>query len=74
VPIATLPAPGALARLTTAADAHPNGERILLRTYTAAWELVRPGARSLADVFRAAPVEVTGAPQLQGEGITYTND
>ena len=74
VPIVVLPAPGPLARLTTAADAHPNGDRVLLRTYTAAWELVRPGARSLEDVFRAKPVEVTGAPQLQSEGIAYAPD
>src|SRR4051812_24385432 len=29
VPIAVLPAPAALARLTTAADAHPSGERVI---------------------------------------------
>ncbi len=73
-PIVVLPAPGALARLATGADAHPDGERVLLRTYTAAWEFVRPGASSLADVFRAKPVEVTGAPQLQSEGIAYAPD
>lgn|GEM_PF-762270 len=74
VPVVVLPTPGALARLATGADAHPDGDRVLLRTYTGAWELVRPGARSLADVFRAPPVEVTGAPQLQSEGIAYTRD
>jgi hypothetical protein len=74
VPIVMLPAPGAFARLATAADVHPNGDRVLLRTYTAAWELVRTGARSLEDVFRAQPVAVTGAPQLQSEGIAYTAD
>ncbi|MBY0274106.1 hypothetical protein K2Z84_02100 [Candidatus Binatia bacterium] len=74
VPIVTLPAPGALARFTTAADAHPDGERLLLRTYTSAWELVRRGARSLEEVFRAPPVEVTAPAQRQGEGIAYTSD
>ncbi len=74
VPIVVLPAPGALARLATAVDVHPKGDRVLLRTYTSAWELVRPGARSLEDVFRAPPVEVTGAPQLQSEGIAYAPD
>lgn len=74
VPIATLPAPAALARLTTAADAHPGGERVILRTYAGVWELRRPGARSLEEVFAAAPVEVTGAAQLQSEGIAYTSD
>lgn len=74
VPIVTLPAPGAFARFTTGADAHPDGDRVLLRTYTSAWELVRPGARSLEEVFRALPVEVTAAAQRQGEGIAYTAD
>lgn len=74
VPVATLPAPAALARLTTAADAHPDGDRVLLRTYAGVWELRRPGAKSLAAVFGAKPVEVTGAPQLQSEAIAYAPD
>jgi len=74
VPVATLPAPAALARLTTAADAHPDGDRVLLRTYTGVWELRRPGAKSLAEVFGATPVEVTSAPQLQSEAIAYAPD
>jgi hypothetical protein len=74
VRITVLPAPAALARLTTAADAHPGGERILLRTYAGVWELRRPGARSLEEVFDAAPVAVTNAPQLQSEGVAYTVD
>ena len=74
VPVVLLSAPAALGRLTTAADAHPSGDRVLLRTYTGAWEFVRPGARSLDEVLRAKPVEVTGAPQLQSEGIAYTRD
>lgn len=74
VPVATLPAPDALARLTTAADAHPGGERVLLRTYAGVWELRRRGAASLEEVFTAPPVAVTGAPQLQSEGIAYERD
>jgi hypothetical protein len=74
VPVATLPAPAALARLTTAADAHPAGERVILRTYAGVWELRRPGAKSLEEVFSATPVEVTGAPQLQSEAVTYASD
>lgn len=73
-PVVVLPAVGTLARLTTGADAHRDGDRVLLRTYTGAWELVRPGARSLAEVLRAKPVEVMAAPQLQSEGIAYTHD
>jgi hypothetical protein len=71
VRVATLLAPSPLARLSTGADAHPSGERIVVRTYGGAWELRRPGARSLEEVLAAPPVEVTGAPQLQSEGIAY---
>jgi len=74
VPVTTLPAPATLARLTTAGSAHPSGERVLLRTYASVWELRRPGARSLEEVFAAQPVEVTSATQIQGEGVTYTAD
>lgn len=74
VPIVTLPAPAVLARLTTAADAHPGGERVLLRTYTEVWELRRPGARSLEEVLTAKPVVVTGAPQVQPEAVAYARD
>lgn len=74
VPIARLPAPAALARLTTAADVHPSGERVLVRTYAGVWELRRPGAASVEEVFAAKPVSTTGAPQLQAEGATYTLD
>ena len=66
--------PSTLARVTTGADAHPSGERILLRTYAGVWELVRPGARTLEDVLAAVPREVTAAPQLQSEGIAYLSD
>lgn len=74
VPVARLPAPATLARLTTAADAHRSGEHVLLRTYAGVWELRRPGAASLEEVFAAKPVAITGAPQLQAEGATYTTD
>lgn len=74
VKLRTLPTPSALARLTTGADAHPSGERVLLRTYAGVWELVQPGAGSLEDVLAATPHEVTGAPQLQSEGIAYRRD
>jgi len=74
VSVATLPAPAVLARLTTAADAHPGGERVLLRTYTDVWELRRKGARSLEEVFTAPPVAVTSAPQVQPEAIAYAAD
>jgi len=59
---------------TTAADAHPSGTRLLVRTYTKVWELRSPEARSFEDVLDATPVEVPDAAQPQGEAISYTGD
>lgn len=59
---------------TTGADVHPNGERMLLRTYGRAWELRAPGAESLTEVFAATPVSVPSAAQPQAEAIAYDHD
>jgi hypothetical protein len=59
---------------TTAADAHPSGSRVLLRTYTKVWELRSPDARSFEDVLGATPVAVPDPPQPQGEAVSYTSD
>ena len=59
---------------TTAADVHPLGDRILLRTYGRVWELRSPAARTLEDVFDGDPVEVPGAPQPQAEAIAWSAD
>ena len=60
--------------LTTGASVHPDGERVLLRTYRGVWELRRPGARDLLDVLRT-PAEPQPAPsQPQGEAVSYTAD
>jgi hypothetical protein len=74
VRIRTLRAPGEFDSTTTAADAHPSGTRLLLRTYTRAWELRSPDARAFEDVLDAEPVSVPEAPQPQGEAIAYTAD
>lgn len=74
VRVAELAAPATLARLSTAADAHPGGERVLLRTYAGVWELHRPGAASLAEVFAAKPVEVTNGAHIQAEGVAWAPD
>jgi hypothetical protein len=74
VRIRTLRAPGEFDSTTTAADAHPSGTRLLLRTYTRAWELRSPDARAFEDVLDAEPVPVPEAPQPQGEAIAYTAD
>lgn len=58
----------------TSAAVHPDGTRVLLRTYGRIWELRAPGARAFEDVLDATPVEVPSAAQPQGEAITYTAD
>ncbi len=60
--------------LTTAADLHPSGERLLLRTYGRVWELRAPGALTVGELLLAQPVEVTGAPQQQAEAVAYLAD
>lgn len=59
---------------TTSAAVHPDGDRLLLRTYGRAWELRSPGARAFEDVLDAEPIAVPSAAQPQGEAITYTRD
>jgi hypothetical protein len=72
--IAHIATPSGFDVLTTGMDAHPSGERIILRTYDAAWELRAPGATSLDRVFAATPVAVPSAVEPQGEAIAYTAD
>ncbi len=74
VRIRTLRAPREFDSTTTGADAHPSGTRLLLRTYTRAWELRSPGARSFEDVLDVEPVAVPEQSQPQGEAISYTAD
>ncbi len=59
---------------TTSAAVHPDGDRVLLRTYGRAWELRSPGARAFEDVLDAEPIAVPSAAQPQAEAITYTLD
>lgn len=59
---------------TTGADAHPLGDRLLLRTYGRVWELRSEGARAFEDVLDAQPVEIPGATQPQSEAIAYEAD
>src|SRR5262245_47602076 len=62
--IATVAGPSGFDVLTTGMDAHPSGERVLLRTYDAVFELRAPGATSLDRVFAATPVAVTTAVEI----------
>jgi len=75
IPLGALASPPSFDALTTAANVHPSGTRILLRTYRAVWEFRRPGATRMIDVLRTAPIEVPdGNTHLQGEAVTYTAD
>jgi len=61
-------------RFLTAAEAHPSGESVLLRSYGRVWELRRPGALLLEEVFGAPLAQVVAAAQPQGEAIAFTAD
>lgn len=74
VRVRRLKAPHEFDSYTTAADAHPDGDRMILRTYGRVWEFRSPGARAFEDVLDASPVAVPSAAQPQAEAITYTSD
>lgn len=66
-----LSAPQGMDQATTAADLHPSGERLLLRTYTRAWEVRGPGARSFEELMKGEVARVPEASQAQSEAIAY---
>jgi len=59
--------------LPTAADLHPSGDRLLLRTYTWMWEYDL-GGEGLAGASDTARVEVSHGPEFQGEANAYARD
>lgn len=74
VKLGTLRAPRDVDRLTTGADLHPSGERLLLRTYTHAWEVRRPHAQRLEELIAGQVAEVPSASQAQAEAIAFSKD
>jgi hypothetical protein len=72
VKLGTLRAPQDVDRLTTGADLHPSGERLLLRTYTRVWEVRRPQAQRLEELIAGEVAEVPAASQAQAEAIAFT--
>ncbi len=72
--LGTLTAPQGMDRATTAASLHPSGERLLVRTYSRAYELRRAGASRLEDLLGGQLVEVPSGSQAQAEAITYLQD
>jgi len=62
-----------LATLATGGEIRPDGQRVVVRTYTDAYEW--PVTRNdVAAAFRLAPIHVPLPPTRQGEAITYTRD
>jgi hypothetical protein len=57
----------------TAGDISPDGTRVVLRNYTAAYEWDVLGG-DVATALRGEPTPIPLPPQPQGEGITYTRD
>jgi hypothetical protein len=70
--LGVLRAPQELDRMSTGADLHPLGERLLLRTYTRVWEIRRPKAQRLEDLIEGQVTEVPSASQAQSEAIAFT--
>lgn len=60
----------------TGADMAPDGSRVILRTYTDAYEYPVPPAGSVADAFAPGvrPVRTALPVTRQGEGVAYTRD
>jgi hypothetical protein len=65
---------GAFSALTTAADVHPSGLRVLLRTYTGVFEYRGREGQGIEDILGEVALPVTAAPQPQPEAIAYTAD
>ncbi|WP_163786485.1 hypothetical protein [Myxococcus vastator] len=72
--LGTLTAPLGMDRATTAASLHPSGERLLVRTYSRAYELRRPDAARLEELLQGQLVEVPSGSQAQAEAITFVQD
>ena len=64
--------PNGQGAIATGGDISPNGDRVIVRTYTRVYLWAAPSGGSLADVFRKAPVVQDFAVEPQGEGITFT--
>lgn len=61
--------------MVTGAAISKDGNRIVVRNYSTAWEITRPGnSASFEDIFNAPPNEVKLPTQNQGEAISYSLD
>jgi len=69
-----LRAPSGFGALATGGDLHPAGGRILLRTYTTAWEYRATPDDGMSAILATTPIEVPAPRQPQSEGIAYAAD
>lgn len=65
---------GGLAAAATAGDISPNGDRIIVRSYTQALAWDRSAGQSIADALAAAPCTVPLASEPQGETLAFSGD
>lgn len=79
VKLTTLALPPALplARIVTAADIRPDGQRLALRCYDGGWEWRLPAGTAAGDferIFGTSPARLTLAAEQQGEALCYAAD
>lgn len=67
-------APSGQGALATAGDISPNGDRVLLRTYTDVYVWPLAAGTSLDAAFRLEPRVIPWAVEPQGEGVGFTAD
>jgi hypothetical protein len=58
----------------TGGDASRDGQRVVLRNYTAAFEYARPANGTFDSIFFTSPCALSGAGSQQYEAITYSAD
>ncbi len=61
-------------REVTAGDIAPNGQAIVLRTYTRVHVFARPSGQALSAAFESTPCEAPAASEPQGEAIAVDPD
>jgi hypothetical protein len=61
-------------RFVTGAAASPDGNRVAIRTYFSAFELLRPPGKGFESIFDSSPSSVALPLEQQGEAIAYTRD
>jgi len=66
--------PSGQGAIATAGDISPNGDRVLVRTYTRVYVWAAPIDMGLGDVFRQEPEVLDFAVEPQGEGISFAGD